>query len=178
MGRELPLRCVGLVSRDWRTGRSRIVRPRFPIFGLDMTERMPERFVVTGGRGAIRRAGFKRPHPRLVTQLADHHVQRLTINKLHGIEMDAALAANAMHRNDVCMVKVGRSLRLLPESLQMLGIKGGRKRQHLQGHAAPQGQLNGLVHNAHAATANLAHDLEIPEGICQKRFSRVAREPW
>jgi hypothetical protein len=76
---------------------------------------------------------------------------------------DGPLAANGMRGNDVCMVKVGRSLRLLPESLQMLGIKGGRKRQHLQGHRSPQGQLNGLVYNAHAATANFAHDREISE---------------
>ena len=92
--------------------------------------------------------------------------------------MDASLAANAMYGNDVCMVKVGCSLRLLPESLQMLGIKSSGKRQHLQGHMTPQGQLNGLVYNAHAATANFAHDLEISEGICQKRFSCVVREPW
>ena len=128
--------------------------------------------------GTIRRISFERPHPRLLAKLADYHVQRLPINELHGIEMDASLAANAMHGNDVRMVKVGRSLRFLAESLQMLGIKGGRKRQHFQGHGTPQGQLNGLVYNAHTATANFAHDLEISEGICQNRFRCAARKPW
>jgi len=38
----------------------------------------------------------------------------------------------------------------------MLGVERGRERQDFQGHFAPEGKLRCLVHDAHAATTDLA----------------------
>ena len=117
--------CVGSVGSDLdgRGGKSRIDRGgRLPIACLvDGTG--GRRFAIAGRRGTLRQAGFERVHPRFLTQLADHHVQGLTFHELHGVEMDAALASHAIHGNDVRMMKVGRSLRLLLESLQLPGVE-------------------------------------------------------
>ena len=91
--------------------------------------------------------------------------------------MNSAFAADGVHRDDVRVMELRRGLGLLPESLQMLGVERGRKRQDLQGHAASQRQLDGLVDDAHAAPADLAHDLEVAQGICGNGVVHIPQQP-
>src|SRR5262245_49198262 len=68
----------------------------------------------------------------ILLQLPDDRGQRLPFDILHGVEVHAALAADAEDRHDVGMVEVGRRLGFVLETLQMLGIQRRRKRQHLE----------------------------------------------
>ena len=78
------------------------------------------------------------------------------LDELHGVEVDAALAADGEDRDDVRVVQLRRGLGLVLEPLQLARVERGREGQHLQGHAAAQRDLLGLVDDAHAAAADLA----------------------
>ena len=132
---------------------------------------------VPGPRRKLRRTGLQRTHARLAAKLPDHRVQRLAVDELHGVEVDAALAADGIDGHDVGVMEPGGGLGLLAEALQMLGVEGGRKRQHLQGHPPGQRQLDGLVDDAHAAPANLADDAEVAQGIGRQGIGSAAGQP-
>ena len=75
--------------------------------------------------------------------------------------MHTLFAADREDRHNVRMLEMGRGLGLVAKTLQMARIERGPLRQHLQRHAPAQRTLNGLVHNAHAAAADFAHDFVI-----------------
>ena len=65
------------------------------------------------------------------------------------------------------MVQPRRGPRLAAEPLQQLRVPSRAGRQDLQGHAAAQRLLLGLVDDAHAAPADLAEDpvvAQLPQG--------------
>jgi hypothetical protein len=77
--------------------------------------------------------------------------------------VDAALTADAEDRHDIRVVQLGRCLRFVLETLQLLGIQGGGKRQHLQRHAAAERDLHRFINHAHAAAADFPNDAEISQ---------------
>ena len=77
--------------------------------------------------------------------------------------MHTPLAADGVHRDDVGVVQLRRRLRLGLEPLQLPRVQGRGERQHLQRDAAVEGHLLRLVHDAHAAAAQLADDAEVAQ---------------
>jgi hypothetical protein len=67
--------------------------------------------------------------------------------------------AHAVDRNDIGVVQPGGCLRLALEALQMAGIQERMLAQDFQRHTPTQGDLHGLIDNAHAAAADLAEYL-------------------
>ena len=118
-----------------RPGRDRRVRP----FGLP-------------GRTARMRAILEPP------QLVDDQVEPLALDELHGIVADLAVLADLEDRHDVGVVELRRRPRLAAEAGQRLEVLRDLPGQDLQGHAAAEGDLLGLVDHAHAAPADLAED--------------------
>ena len=121
--------------------------------------------LAVGPRGEIgrdRSPGERGGWPRRA-QLADHRGEGPAVDELHGVEVDAALAADRVDGHDVGVVQLGGGLGLVLEALQVLGVQRRGERQHLQRDAPAQGQLHGLVDDAHAAAADLADDLEIAQ---------------
>jgi hypothetical protein len=77
--------------------------------------------------------------------------------------VDAALLAHEVDRHNVRVVQAGRRLRLVLEALQPPRVEHPGERQHLERHPPPEGDLLGLVDDAHAAPAHLAHDAEVAQ---------------
>ena len=100
---------------------------------------------------------------RVVLQVSDHVGQRLTVDELHGVEVDRPFTADRVNRDDILVVQVGRRLGLVLEALQLLGVQGGRERQHLEGDAAVERDLLRFIDDAHAAAADFAHQAEVAE---------------
>ncbi len=97
------------------------------------------------------------------------------VDELHGVIMDAALAADAIDGDDVLMVQMGGRLGLVLEALDLLGVQGGRQRQHLEGNAPAQRKLLRLVHDPHAASADLAEDAKVPQRHARSVLGRTQR---
>ena len=77
--------------------------------------------------------------------------------------MHAALAADAVHRDNVRVVQAGGGLGLDAEPLDLPGVHRGGHRQQLQRHAAAERDLLGLVDDAHAAAAEFPQEPEIAQ---------------
>ena len=111
-----------------------------------------------------------------LTQLLDDAGQGLALDELHGVMMHAAVAADGVDRDDVGVVQQRRGLGLDLESLELLGVGHGGEGQYLQRHAAVEGQLHGLVDDAHAAAADRAEQLVVPQGAeARTGFARGGR---
>ena len=91
-------------------------------------------------------------------QLGDDRVEPLTLDELHGVEADISVLAHLEDRHDVGVVQPGRGAGLAAEPLLDHPVAGHLPRQDLERHAAAQRDLLGLVHDAHAAPADLAED--------------------
>ena len=113
---------------------------------------------------AGRVAGFG-PSAARDCSCADQVGEVLALDELHGVVVDAALAADGVDRHDVRVVQLRRRLGLVLEALQLPGVQRRRERQHLEGDAPAQRQLHRLVDDAHAAAADLADDAEIAERL-------------
>ena len=86
--------------------------------------------------------------------------------------MHFALTADVEHRHDVRMLEKRRRLGLVLEALELAGVQRRRQWQDLEGQA-PAGRWSlGLVDDAHAAAANLAHQAIVAE------TSRPAPRGW
>jgi hypothetical protein len=70
--------------------------------------------------------------------LADEVGQRLAVDQLHGVEVDAALAADRVDRHDVGVVQARRRAGLVVEALQLARVHRRRQGQDLQRHPALQ----------------------------------------
>jgi hypothetical protein len=110
--------------------------------------------------------------------LADQRAERLAVDELHGVEVDAALAAHEVDRHDVGVVQARRRLRLVLEAAQLPRVHGGGEGQHLQGHPPPQGHLLRLEHHPHAAPAHFTDYLEIakPSRLIGGQIGRAAAD--
>ena len=85
------------------------------------------------------------------------------VDELHGVVVDAALAADRVDRDDVGVVQMRGRLGLDAEPGDLPRVDGGGEREDLQGHPTAQRVLLGLVDDAHAAAAELADDAEVAE---------------
>jgi hypothetical protein len=94
--------------------------------------------------------------------LVDDGGEGAAVDELHGVVVDAAIAADAVDRHDVAVLQV-RRLGLVLEALQLPGVQGRGERQHLQGHAPLQRELHRLVNHPHAAPADLAENAVIAQ---------------
>ena len=97
--------------------------------------------------------------------MLDQLRERLAVDQLHGVVMDAPIRADGVDRHDIGMVQLGGGLRFVLESLQVLGIERGGERQDLDGDAPPQRKLQRLVDDAHPAPADFAHQAKIAQGL-------------
>ena len=101
-------------------------------------------------------------------------VERLPVDQVHGVEVVAVVLADGVDRDDVGVVQLGRGLGLALEALLGLGAHAQRGREDLQGHAALERDLAGLVDHAHTATADLAQQLEVAEALREVAGPRAA----
>ena len=92
------------------------------------------------------------------SQLGDDGVKPLALDELHGVKADVAILAHLVNRHDVGVVQPCRGAGLAAEPLLDHPVAGHMSRQDLERHAAAQRDLLGLVHDAHAAPADLAED--------------------
>ena len=93
----------------------------------------------------------------------DHLRQGLAVDELHGVEVDAALAADGVDRHDVGVVQLAGGVGFVAEACQSARVEHRREGQHLQGDSPAERDLLGLVDDAHAAAADLADDAEVAE---------------
>ena len=91
-------------------------------------------------------------------QLGDDCVEPLALDELHGVIADIPVLAHIVDRNDVGVVQPCRGAGLAAEPLLDQPVAGNLPWQDLERHAAAQRDLLGLVHDAHAAPADLAED--------------------
>ena len=99
--------------------------------------------------------------PAALLHFSDDAVQRLPVDELHRIVVDAAFHADGEDGDDVRMVQLSGRLGLVLETGDLAAVQHGSEGEHFQGHAAAQRDLLGLVHNAHPAAANLPQKAKI-----------------
>jgi hypothetical protein len=92
------------------------------------------------------------------THFGDDGVEPKALDELHGVIGDAALTPNLEDRHDVGVMKSGRSAGLAAEPFLDDPVARRLTWQHFQRHATAQGNLFGLVHDTHAAVADLTED--------------------
>src|SRR5262249_37874545 len=88
-------------------------------------------------------------------------------------EVDVAVFDDGEDLGEAGVTQLGREPRLVEEARQLLGRAARAALELLDGHAALEGEVLGLVHHAHAAAAQLLDDLEV---AAQGRARRQI--PW
>src|SRR5262245_47697395 len=114
-----------------KIGARRYIR-RKPVDGVDNVgtrDSPPRRRKVLASMGGGGIVGVSAP-------LGDHFCETAPFDELHSVKMDAALAADRVDRDDVRVVKAGRRVRFVLESLQLPSVEDASKRKHLEGDAA------------------------------------------
>ena len=103
--------------------------------------------------------------------------QGLALDELHGVVVDAALAADGINRDDVGVVELGGGQGLGLEPPELGRVHRRRERQHLERHPAVQGTLHRLVDHPHAAAAHLGDQAEVAQvadpRLAFTRFDRL-----
>src|SRR5437870_5657921 len=99
----------------------------------------------------------------------DHVCERLPLDELHRKEMNAALLADGVDRDDVLVVQAGGGAGFIVEALQLPWIERGSEGEHLEGDAAAERDLLRFIDDAHAAPADLAHQAKIAEALPGRR---------
>ena len=97
------------------------------------------------------------------TKLPDQRGEALPVDELHRVVMDAALAADRVHRHDPLVLHVGRRQCLGLEPLEPARVDGRGERQDLERDPPPERDLLGLVDDAHPPPAHLAQEAEVAE---------------
>ena len=85
------------------------------------------------------------------------------LDELHGVEMDAALAADREDRHDAGVMQLRGGLGLDLEPPELVRVERRGERQHLQGHAAVERELDRFVNDPHAAAADDAQHAVIAQ---------------
>ena len=98
-----------------------------------------------------------------VTEPGNQRGEALTVDELHRVVMNAALAANCVHRNDPLVLHVGRGERLGLEPLELVRVDRRGKRQDLERYPPPERDLFGLVNDTHSPAADLAQQSKVTE---------------
>ena len=68
-------------------------------------------------------------------QVADDGGQAVSVDELHGVVVDAVLAADAEDRDNMRVMELGGRMGLDLEPLPMLGVESGGERENLEGHS-------------------------------------------
>jgi hypothetical protein len=100
---------------------------------------------------------------RTATLVSEELGQGQAVDELHGVVVNAALAADRVDRHDVLVVQARRRPCLVMKALQMPRVHRRRERQHLQGHPPAQRELFRFIDNAHAAAADFVEDAEVAQ---------------
>ena len=125
------------------------------------------------GVGRIERVGDLRPEVedalRLHRLAADRVLQRLALHPLHHDEGVALVLGDVVDHADVRMREGGAGARLARESFPRLRARGHVLGQQLEGHAAAQARVLGLVDHTHAAPSELGEDPVVGERLADHR---------
>ena len=97
------------------------------------------------------------------TKIVEDGGQAAAVDKLHDVVVDTSVATDVEDRHDVRVVQLRRGLGLDLEPLALLGVDGRGEWEHLQGNAAAQRDLLGLVNDPHAPSANFAEDAVVTQ---------------
>ena len=89
--------------------------------------------------------------------------QAAALDKLHGVVVDALVAADSEDGHDMSVVKLRGGLRLDLKPLALPGVNCCGEWQHLQGDAAAERHLLGLVDDPHPPPTDLAEDAVVAE---------------
>jgi hypothetical protein len=71
-------------------------------------------------------------------QFLNQSGQGLAFHELHGVEVDAALAAHEIDGHNVLMLEMGGGVGLVLEALKLLDVQGAGKGQYFQRHPAAE----------------------------------------
>jgi hypothetical protein len=88
----------------------------------------------------------------------DTLAQRATGNELRGEVVHRAVRADVEHRHQVRMTELGRDPAFLEEAVGELGVRGQRRRHHLERDFAIERFLHGEEHRRHAAFSDRPQD--------------------
>lgn len=94
-----------------------------------------------------------------------HLGQRRPSDQLHGVVVNAAFFPDRVDRDNVRMLERRNRPHLVFKPPQRHFISQGYEWQHFQCDLAAHRELLGLVNDAHPATANFTHNLEIAESV-------------
>src|SRR5438105_584700 len=86
-------------------------------------------------------------------------------------------AVDQEDRHNVGVVQLGGGMGLVAKTLQLTCVEGGREGQQFQRYLPAQGQLFGLVNDAHAAPTQFVQDAEIAEALQAENWAVRVREP-
>ena len=106
-------------------------------------------------------------------QFGESLVQAPALDELHRVVVDAVIAPDGVDRDDVPVLELRGGARLVSKALQLASIEKARKGQHLERHASTERDLLRLVHDAHAAAADLPDDAEVADGLRGPRRALV-----
>lgn len=126
-----------------------------------------------GGVSAVRRV---RVAGCVAIPVGENDREVSAFDEPHGVVMDAAVASDAVDIDDVRVIELGGSEGFVPEPLQAGLVDQGSQRQNLEGDASTEGDLFGLVDDAHAASSKLPDDpkvAELPGGHPLRRLHRL-----
>ena len=149
------------------------VVPHHDVLGLDIPVHDP------GGMGRGQRLGHLADEVHQLGQGGTpgrERPQRLPLDQLHDEEGLALVLVDVVDRADVGMVQGGGGAGLAPEPLQPLGIPGILLGQELEGDAAAEAGVLGLVDDPHAAAAERLQREVVGEGLADRDRARVARD--
>ena len=156
---EIPAAVRRPFARDRRRGERDLARQ------TRLAERPREDRRRRPGRRAPPSAGDGREPCSIAqaAQLRDQRGEALPLDELHRVIVDAALAADRMHRHDLLVLHVRGRQRLGLESLEAARVDGRGERQHLERDPPPERDLLGLVDDPHPPPAHLAQETKVAE---------------
>ena len=105
-------------------------------------------------------------------ELVEHLIQATAGDELHGEVGYAVVLGEAVHGDDVRVLKPRRGTGLALEPEALVGRPERLRREELQRHVAAERDLLGLVDDAHAAAAQLAEDAIVAEPLHIRRPGR------
>jgi hypothetical protein len=133
------------------------------IGGLDVA--MDDAAPVRGVEGVGYLNGEVEEEPQGKRAAGDLLVQQLAFEELHGEEGLVLMLLDGVDGADAGMVQGAGGAGLALEALQGGGVAGQVGGQELEGHAAVQPNVLGLIHHAHATGTELAEDAVVRDGL-------------
>ena len=139
--------------------------PHHDVLGLDVPVHNP------GGMGRGQRLGHladERHQRRQGETLRSERPQRLPLDQLHDEEGLALVLVHVVHGTDVGVVQGGGGTGFALEPLQALRVLGILLGQELEGHAAAEPGVLGLVDDPHAAASQLLQRAVVGDGLADR----------